>query len=130
MEESLELTQTEQFEYMDLEPGKLFSEFINFKNNWTYKHLSETVSSDKIDLYWVNNNCDETKGDKLFGFLSKKCSLISMVPKIDEVTEIENFRRILLNATKYMDNPPIPFLMETYTLPLRFTELQKEISIK
>jgi hypothetical protein len=130
MDEVLELARINKFKYMDLEPGKLFTEFISFKRNWSYKYFSKTIYSDKIDLYWVNNSCDETKGEKQFGFLSKQCILISMIPKIEDVTEIENFRRIYLNATEFMDNPPNPFLIETYTLPFRFIELQKQINIK
>ena len=50
-----------------------------------------------------------------------------MIPKIDELTEIENFRKIYLITKDFVDSPPPPYLIETYTLPYKFIELQKQI---
>ena len=109
---------------MDL--GLLFTEYIQHRKNWTYKYFSKSTYSDKIDFYWVTK-CDETKGEKQFSFLTKQCRLISMIPKIDEVADFENFRRLFLYTMEFVDTAPDPFVLETYTLPFRFIELQKQI---
>ena len=46
------------------------------------------------------------------------------------MTDAENLRRNYLQISEFWDNPPLPFLIETYTLPFRFIELQKQIGDK
>jgi hypothetical protein len=50
-----------------------------------------------------------------------------MIPRIDELTEFESFRRNYLHMADFLDTQPMPFIIETYTLPFRFIELQKQI---
>lgn len=51
-----------------------------------------------------------------------------MIPKIDEISEIENFRRLYLYNKDFIESSPSSFLIETYSLPIRFIELQKQIN--